>query len=66
VPADPAVETGGLHKSYGDVQALRGARALFLGIPAGNDVLLALAWTIGIIVVFAPLSAWRYRRVVAR
>jgi len=24
VPADPAVETSGLHKSYGDVQALRG------------------------------------------
>jgi ABC-2 type transport system permease protein len=42
------------------------ARALFLGIPAGNDVALALAWTIAIIVVFAPLSAWRYRRVVAR
>jgi ABC-2 type transport system permease protein len=42
------------------------ARALFLGIPAGNDVWLALFWTIAIIVVFAPLSAWRYRRVVAR
>jgi ABC-2 type transport system permease protein/oleandomycin transport system permease protein len=42
------------------------ARALFLGTPTGNDVWLALAWTIGIIVVFAPLSAWRYRRVVAR
>ena len=42
------------------------ARALFLGIPTGNDVWLALAWTLGIIVVFAPLSAWRYRRVVAR
>jgi ABC transporter DrrB family efflux protein len=42
------------------------ARALFLGIPAANDVWLALFWTIAIIVVFAPLSAWRYRRVVAR
>jgi len=41
-------------------------RSLFLGIPAGNDVWLALAWTIAIIAVFAPLSAWRYRRVVAR
>ena len=41
-------------------------RALFLGIPAGNDVWLALLWTLVIIVVFAPLSAWRYRRVVAR
>ena len=41
-------------------------RALFLGIPPGNDVWLALLWTLAIIVVFAPLSAWRYRRVVAR
>ena len=42
------------------------ARALFIGTPAGNDIWLALLWTIGIIVVFAPLSVWRYRRVVAR
>ena len=42
------------------------ARALFLGIPAGNDVWIALLWTLAIVAVFAPLSAWRYRRVVAR
>jgi ABC-2 type transport system permease protein/oleandomycin transport system permease protein len=42
------------------------ARALFLGIPAENNVWLALAWTLGIIAVFAPLSAWKYRRVVAQ
>ena len=42
------------------------ARALFLGTPAGNDVWLAAVWTIVIIAVFAPLSAWRYRRVVTR
>ena len=42
------------------------ARALFLGIPAGNDVWLAVVWTVAIIAVFAPLSAWRYRRVVTR
>ena len=41
-------------------------RALFLGLPAGDSVWLALVWTLGIIAVFAPLSAWRYRRVVAR
>jgi ABC-type multidrug transport system permease subunit len=41
-------------------------RALFLGIPAGNDIWLAVVWTLAIIAVFAPLSAWRYRRVVAR
>jgi hypothetical protein len=33
------------------------ARALFLRTPAGNDVWLALVWTIAIIGVFAPLSA---------
>ena len=42
------------------------ARALFLGIPAGNNVWLAVVWTVVIIAVFAPLAAWRYRRVVAR
>ena len=42
------------------------ARALFIGTPAGNDIWLALAWTLAIIAVFAPLSVWRYRRVVAR
>ena len=41
-------------------------RALFLGTPAGNDIWLAVVWTIVIIAVFAPLSAWRYRRVVTR
>jgi ABC-2 type transport system permease protein len=42
------------------------ARALFLGIPAEDNVWLALVWTLGIIAVFAPLSAWKYRRVVAQ
>jgi len=41
-------------------------RALFLGIPAGDNVWLAVVWTAAIIAVFAPLAAWRYRRVVAR
>jgi ABC-type uncharacterized transport system permease subunit len=42
------------------------ARSLFLGIPAGTDVWGAVLWSRGIIAVFAPLSAWRYRRAVAR
>jgi ABC transporter DrrB family efflux protein len=42
------------------------ARALFLDVPAGNDVWLAVLWSIAIIAVFAPLSAWRYRRAVTR
>ncbi len=41
------------------------ARALFVGTPAGNDVWLATGWSLAIIAVFAPLSAWRYRRAVA-
>jgi ABC transporter DrrB family efflux protein len=42
------------------------ARALFLGTPAGNDVWGAAVWCIGIVAVFGPLSAWRYRRAVVR
>jgi ABC transporter DrrB family efflux protein len=37
-------------------------RALLLGTPVGNDVWLAVVWSVAIIAVFAPLSAWRYRR----
>jgi ABC transporter DrrB family efflux protein len=39
-------------------------RALFIGTPAGNDVWGAVVWCAAIIAVFAPLSAWRYRRAV--
>ena len=43
------------------------ARALFLGTPAGNDVWLARALDASRSSrVFAPLSVWRYRRVVTR
>jgi ABC transporter DrrB family efflux protein len=38
-------------------------RALWVGAPAGNSVWAAFAWTIGLIVVFAPLAVSRYRRV---
>jgi ABC-2 type transport system permease protein/oleandomycin transport system permease protein len=40
------------------------ARALFIGTPAGNDVWLAILWSLGIIAVFSMLSVWRYRRAV--
>jgi hypothetical protein len=33
-----------------------------LGGGFGGPVWPALAWTFGIIVVFAPLAVWRYRR----
>ena len=41
-------------------------RALFLGIPAGNSVWLAVAWSVALIAVFGGLSSWRYRRAVGR
>ena len=40
-------------------------RALWVDGPAGNDVWAAVAWCIGLIVVFAPLSVYRYRRAVS-
>lgn len=41
-------------------------RALFLGIPAGSSVWLAVAWSLGLIAVFGGLATWRYRRPVGR
>jgi ABC transporter DrrB family efflux protein len=38
-------------------------RALWLGAPAGNSIIGALAWTFGFIAFFAPLAVLRYRRV---
>jgi ABC transporter DrrB family efflux protein len=40
-------------------------RSLWVGGPAGNDVWGALAWSVGLIVVFASLSVRRYRRAVS-
>jgi ABC-2 type transport system permease protein len=39
------------------------ARALSIGGPAATSVLRALAWSVGILVVFVPLAIARYRRV---
>ena len=41
-------------------------RALFIGTPAGNSIWGAVVWCLVILAVFAPLSAWRYRRAVLR
>ena len=41
-------------------------RALFIGTPAGNSIWGAIVWCLVILAVFAPLSAWRYRRAVTR
>jgi ABC transporter DrrB family efflux protein len=40
-------------------------RALWIGDPAGNDIWAAVAWSVGLIAVFAPLSVARYRRAVS-
>jgi ABC-2 type transport system permease protein/oleandomycin transport system permease protein len=40
------------------------ARALTLGDPAWSAVIQTLAWVVGILVVFVPLSVWRYRRAI--
>jgi len=39
-------------------------RALVLGGPTASDVLQSVAWCAGILLVFAPLAVWRYRRAV--
>jgi ABC transporter DrrB family efflux protein len=38
-------------------------RALWLGAPAGDSIIGAVAWTVGFIAVFAPIAVLRYRRV---
>ncbi len=42
--------------------AVNAVRALVLGGPWAEDVLISLAWTAGILVVFVPLAVRRYRR----
>jgi ABC transporter DrrB family efflux protein len=42
------------------------ARALFIGTEAGNDIWLAVVWSLGIIGVFGMLSVARYKRAVGR
>jgi ABC-type polysaccharide/polyol phosphate export permease len=41
-------------------------RALWLDAPAGNYVWGALAWTLGLIAIFAPLAVRAYRRAALR
>ncbi len=39
-------------------------RALMIGGPTASAVLQSLAWDVGILVVFAPIAVWLYRRAV--
>lgn len=41
-------------------------RALMLGMPAGNHVVMALIWSIGILVVAVPVASWLFRRKTAQ
>jgi ABC-2 type transport system permease protein/oleandomycin transport system permease protein len=41
-------------------------RALWLGAPAGNSVWGALAWSVALIAIFAPLAVAKYRRTAIR
>jgi ABC-2 type transport system permease protein/oleandomycin transport system permease protein len=41
-------------------------RSLWLGAPAGSSIWGAVAWTVAIILVFAPLAVHRYRRAAGR
>jgi ABC transporter DrrB family efflux protein len=41
-------------------------RALWLGAPAGDSVWGAVAWSVGLVAVFAPLAVAKYRRTAAR
>lgn len=43
-------------------QVVEAVRALMLGEPIGNYGWLAVAWSLGILVVALPLAAWLYRR----
>jgi ABC-2 type transport system permease protein/oleandomycin transport system permease protein len=47
-------------------QVIDAVRALLLGQPVGSHGWQALAWCLGILVVFIPLSVTLYRRVAAR
>jgi ABC-2 type transport system permease protein/oleandomycin transport system permease protein len=38
------------------------ARGLIVGLPQTDTILLAAAWIVGLVAVFAPLAIWSYRR----
>jgi ABC transporter DrrB family efflux protein len=43
-------------------KVINATRALWLGLPAGNNIWLAVLWSLAIIAAFAPLAVARYRR----
>lgn len=52
---------------YNPVTAMVDAmRALWLGAPAGNSIWGAVAWSLALVAVFAPLAVAKYRRATSR
>lgn len=43
-------------------QVVEAVRALILGTPIGNHALLAVIWSLGILVIAMPLAAWLFKR----
>lgn len=43
-------------------QMVDAVRALLVGAPAGDSIVLSLVWGIGILVVSVPLAAWMFKR----
>jgi ABC-type Na+ transport system ATPase subunit NatA len=71
--SEPGVEVHGLQKAFGEVQALAGLSlavtagsvvAVMTGVggPAAHDVLISLAWSGGMLIVFAILAVRSYAR----
>jgi ABC-2 type transport system permease protein/oleandomycin transport system permease protein len=64
----PAASMPGWLRAFAEHQPVsitaEGVRALVLGTPAASHVVASLAWSIGILIVFAPLAVSRYRRAV--
>jgi len=62
----PTTNMPGPLRAYADHQpvtaAVNAVRALTIGGPTAGRVLATLAWSFGIVAVFAPLAVRRYRR----
>jgi ABC-2 type transport system permease protein len=37
-------------------------RALMLGTPAGDHIMLSIVWSVAILVIAVPLASWLFRR----
>ena len=60
MPDGPAASSPRSTRSRVVVDAMR---ALWLGAPAGDNVWGAVAWSLALIAIFAPLAVAKYRRI---